>query len=48
MEDAKNREELDILKDGGVSLFSRSIDLMNDDPLEEIFALKLNKRFSCG
>lgn len=41
MEDAKNREELDILKDGGVSLFSRSMDLMNDDPLEEIFALNL-------
>ncbi len=41
MENAKNREELDILKDGGVSLFSRSLDLMNDDPLEEIFALNL-------
>lgn len=41
MDNAKNREELDILKDGGVSLFSRSLDLMNDDPLEEIFALNL-------
>lgn len=41
MENAKNREELDMLKDGGVSLFSRSLDLMNDDPLEEIFALNL-------
>ncbi len=41
MENAKNREELDILKDGGVSLFSRSLDLMEDDPLEEIFALNL-------
>lgn len=41
MENAKNREELDILQDGGVSLFSRSLDLMNDDPLEEIFALNL-------
>ena len=25
----------------GASLFSRSIDLMEDDPLEEIFALSL-------
>ncbi len=41
MDNAKNREELDILSDGGVSLFSRSLDLMNDDPLEEIFALNL-------
>ncbi len=41
MENARNREESDILKDGGVSLFSRSLDLMNDDPLEEIFALNL-------
>ena len=46
MENAKNREELDILRDGGVSLFSRSLDLMNDDPLEEIFFLILGD-FRC-
>lgn len=41
MDNAKNREELDMMTDSGVSLFSRSLDLMEDDPLEEIFALNL-------
>lgn len=34
-------EELEITKDKGASLFSRSLDIMEDDPLEEIFALNL-------
>jgi len=41
MGNAENREELDILKNQGASLFSRSLDIMDDDPLEEIFALNL-------
>lgn len=40
MDNAKNREELDV-KEAGISLFSRTPDLMDDDPLEEIFALNL-------
>ena len=34
-------EELELTKDKGASLFSRSLDIMEDDPLEEIFALNL-------
>lgn len=41
MNNADNREELEILKNQGASLFSRSQDLMDNDPLEEIFALNL-------
>ena len=41
MNNANNREELDSIKDKGVSLFARSLDIMDDDPLEEIFALNL-------
>lgn len=41
MNNASNREELDTIKQKGASLFSRSNDLMNNDPLEEIFALNL-------
>ncbi len=41
MTKAHNREESDSINQKGVSLFSRSLDLMDDDPLEEIFALNL-------
>ena len=41
MSDTENRDELDLVKNKGVSLFARSLDIMEDDPLEEIFALNL-------
>ena len=34
-------EEKKLEETNGASLFGRSMDLMNDDPLEEIFALNL-------
>ncbi len=41
MKNADNKDEMKEINENGVSLFSRSLDLMEDDPLEEIFALNL-------